>query len=231
MGVRNYKNILILVFSICIMILGIVFASFTRSLTIGFNSVAVIPNTDFDPVHIALSSSSTSIQNNPISPTITGKAQNSAGKLFITNNTNNSSASLDGVAVVFDFSDGYASSTITYTLYVFNNSGYTAYLNSVIFDNVSGTSSTKSCEAINTNLIVADYCNKVKYSLIIGDLSIASNVSVPTSNTNINGHSLAPGASETLVISVNVSDADAAEATDDYKVEFGGFTLTYGTAD
>ena len=208
----NSKVKILIILVITVLGLSIGFAAFSSTLTIS-STADIVPETG--SFNVGLSKISGGLLAGNISPTINSN-NSTANDINISND--NSSLLISGASVVFR-----NSGTVTYTFYAYNAGQYVAYLNSVVFNNVTGTNSFKRCEAISgtTQQQLTTACNSLSYQITIGSSTYTS------TNANISNHELGIGDSETIVITIT---NNANEITN-FSFEFGTIDITYGSID
>lgn len=209
---KTYRNI-----SIIALVLGIIgvtlgYAAFSITLTIS-SSAAVKPDgSNFD---VDFSSSASSVQTNPVTPTLNKTVTNFTATNGTINNTN------DPVITNLSATFTEPGQSATYSFYAYNAGEYLAYLNSVVFQG------TKTCTAKSgtSQALVDTACNGINLSVKVGSESATT-----TSIANITGHTLATDASEEIVVTISYAD-NAGRADGDFDVSFPDVVLTYESAD
>lgn len=213
---RNPRLKIVIILFILIMGLSVGFAAFSKTLNVT-TTHKVQPNAS--EFSVGLSTSSSSLTSGEVTPTVLAGSIE-ATNLVITNNNGVSSIS-GGSAKITG-----AGPALSYEFYVYNSGKYTAYLNSVTFNNVSGESSFKVCTPLpgETTSSISSDCSNLRYFLSIGSLSIINT----TTNGNINNHALEPGSGEKVSIQMVYTGT---KPKSDFKFEFGSIDLSYSTAD
>lgn len=114
--------------------------------------------------------------------------------------------------------------SVLYTFYVYNNSPYNAYLESVSF---TGATPHKTCEATaaGTNAtLVQNACNDITLSLKVGSDTILS-----TNTAEFKTHTIAAGAWQPVVVEIAYDGTTYPLPDGDMKVTFDGIKLNYTT--
>lgn len=123
--------------------------------------------------------------------------------------------------------------SVTYTLYIHNDSTYDASLTAIAFGN-------KSCNAKSgTNQTLVDAaCDEIDISVTVGGGTNEPTAVTKTQNTSssstVTGHVIGDGEYETVTVTLSYADlSSGAGNTDlngDFDVSFGNVTLTYTSA-
>ena len=124
--------------------------------------------------------------------------------------------------------------SVTYSWYVYNNSAYTAYLNEIDFETISGSNpaSFKVCSAKSgtnpaTNNI-AEACNGITLTLTVHGISTTTSKSVADMAAYEPLKTLDTSSNKYTAISVVIDYASNAAIPDgDISVEFGDIELLY----
>lgn len=212
----NNKTMAIVALCLAILCLTIGFTAFSSTLKI--NSGANV-KPDSNTFNVDFSSSESSIETNPITPTlnpITLTAENG-----IINNTGN--PTISGLSVEFKEPGQKA----TYTFYARNIGEYTAFLKSINYLNVAGKNSPRVCTALgDTNdTLVQAACDDITLSVKVGNEEM-----VTGTNGNINNHNLNVGMSEKIIVEIEYAvDGDTADGQ--FSVQFGDISLNYNSVD
>lgn len=115
--------------------------------------------------------------------------------------------------------------SVKYTFYVYNNSPYNAYLESV---NFTGNAPHKTCVAIdteNTNDVnVQNACEDITLSLSVGNDTILS-----TGDASFKSHTIAAGTWQEVVVEIAYDGTAHPVPDGDMKVTFDGIRLGYTT--
>ena len=204
-GYQKYLAIIALLISVVGVSLG--FAAYSNTLQI--KAQADVSGRTPDPV-AELSTSPSSQQDGPVTPTTTGGASAEVTTL--------DEDSLENIKVHFT-STGQSA---TYSFYGVNSSSFVSYLNSVVFG-------TKSCAADNTNgnpatVGVDTACGDITMTIAAGAEDFTE------TNNNVNGHAVNGGTYEPVTVTIEYIDGGAV-ADGDFTVDFGTSTLNYSTVD
>lgn len=119
--------------------------------------------------------------------------------------------------------------TVTYTLYANNIGKYDAYLDSITYSNVNGSSFFKSCEALNentTNLnLISSACEDVNLNV---EVNGSGNGKVFTNGSliEIDNHILPVGGKEKIIITISY-DKNGTYVDGDFVVRFGDVKINY----
>lgn len=207
---NTFRVVAIVGLIVGVMGLSLGFAAFSNSLTIT-SAADVTPGSD--TLNIAFSTSNSSIVSGSVTPTATGAT---AANATISGTT------ISGLNAHFTA----PGQTVTYSFNVYNASAYTAFLNSVAFENVSGESSPKVCTAKTgtTQSYVDSACNGISISVQVGSTTYTE------SAATVNSHSLAATTGEAVTVTITYA-AGSAEADGAFDVAFGDITLGYSTVD
>ena len=200
----KYLAIIALLISVVGVSLG--FAAYSNTLQI--KAAADVTGVTPDPV-AQLSTSPSSQQNGPVTPTTNGATADSA---VLTAN------GIENIKVHFTATGQSA----TYSFYGVNPSSFDSYLNSVVF-------STKTCTADDTNgnpatVGIDDACSDILMTVVAGAADYSE------TNNNINGHKVLAGEYEPVQVTIEYIDGGAV-ADGDFTVDFGTTTLSYSTVD
>ncbi len=116
--------------------------------------------------------------------------------------------------------------SVTYEFYAHNVGEYTAYLRSIIFNNVDGYDSTKVCvptSGYSTVESVDSACKGITVAVT------ATEVYTDITYTGIIDHSVPKGGNEKIAVTISyASNSDT--ATGPFEVLFGDIFLEYGTS-
>jgi len=115
--------------------------------------------------------------------------------------------------------------SVKYTFYVYNNSSYNAYLESVSF---TGDAPHKNCvllDTANTNSELAQSaCDAITLSLKVGEDTILS-----TKDTSFKSHTIEASKWKEVVVEIAYDDSKSPMPDGDMKVTFDGIKLGYTT--
>lgn len=220
-GMEMEKNRSTQLIAIIALVVGIVglsvgFASFSNVLSIK-SSADVKP--DKDSFNVDFSSSSTEAVADEITPVATPNS------LTVTNATidNTTSPTISNLKATFTEPGQKA----VYSFYAYNAGELTAYLNSIIYSNVVGQTSSKVCTAAEgtSDALVQSACNGISVKVKVG-----SEAETNGSVASITGHSLAKAAGEPVVVTIEY-EGNASRADGDFTVSFGDITLNYSSVD
>lgn len=208
---RGYKIIAIVALVIGIVGVTLGYAAFSSTLTISSSAEV---NPDSSAFNVDFSSSSSSVQTNNITPTLSPASGFSATDAVIDNTSDPTITNLHAV-----FTE--PGQTATYTFYTYNAGEYIAYLNSIVF------SGTKTCTARTgtTQSLVDSACNGISLSVKVGSESVTT-----TSVASISGHSLAIGGADEVIVTITYANGSAI-ADGDFDVALPDIVLTYESAD
>ena len=201
-GYSKYIAIIALLISVVGVSLG--FAAFTNTVQIKARADYTAPN---DTPVGELSTSPSSQTDGPITPTTEGGAT--------AENANLDEDSIENISVHFTAPGQKA----TYSFYGVNTSAFTSYLNEVTFGTKACTPGTGT-----TASYVEDACNDIIMTITAGSDEFTA------TDTDVNGHSLASGGNEPIVVEIEYIDGGNV-ADGDFTVDFGTSTLKYGTVD
>lgn len=212
---RGTKTMAIVALMVAVVSLSVGFAAFSSALNVSSSATVSPVATTFN---VDFSSSSSGVETNSITPTVTGDATATNATI-----SNTGDPTITGLAATFTAPGQSA----TYTFYAYNAGEYLAYLNSITFANASGGSSFRVCTAGDgaTDTLVQAACDDISVSIKVGSESATTG-----SVASIAGHSLAVGAGEEIVVTISyASDGDRADG--DFTVAFGDITLKYDSVD
>ena len=209
---------IVAVVALCVAVTGLTlgFAAFSNSLTIS-SSANVTP--DASTFNVDFSSVSGSVETEDIVPV------KSPESIVATNGSidNTSNPTISNLSATFT----KPGDKVTYTFYAHNAGEYVAYLNSISFNNASGSATSKKCTAGGgtTDALVQVACDDITLSVKVGRESETTG-----SLSSISGHSLAKNASEEIIVEIEYN-AGGDRADGDFTVEFGDITLVYSSVD
>ena len=213
---RTGQVIALLALVVGVVGLSIGFAAFSNVLKIQSNAT-VTP--DSDTLNVDFSSSLTEVVTDEITPVATPNS------LVATNakidNTND--PTISNLNATFTEPGQKA----VYTFYAFNAGELTAYLKSIVYENVTGSSVNKVCTAKTgtTDALVQSACNGISVKVKVGSESEVSG-----GLASITGHMLDKNASEKITVTLEYG-ADAERADGDFTVSFGDIALNYSSVD
>lgn len=212
---RSAKAIAVLALLVAVAGVSIGFAAFSNTLTIS-SGATVKANPDNFKVYF--SSSETEQAENLIVATGTGEGANAIID-------NSSKQKLTNVSATFT----EPGQSVVYTLYAHNAGKYVAYLNSVLFKNASGQTTTKVCTPVTgtTAALVAQACEGISLSVSVG---AGSGNTYAGSIDTIDDHTLDIDSYEPVYVTIDYA-AGSAIADGDFKVSFGDIELQYDSAD
>lgn len=203
--------------AIAALILGIIgvslgYAAFSNTLTIR-SSAEVKP--DSSAFNVDFSSSSSAVQTNDITPTLSAVVTGFTATDAEIDNT--SDPVISNLKATFT----EPGQSATYSFYAYNAGEYVAYLNSIVF------SGTKTCTAKSgtTQSLVDSACTGITLTATVG-----SEAATSTSVASITSHSLAKGAAEQITVVISYADGSAV-ADGDFDVTLPDIVLTYDSVD
>lgn len=207
------KILTILVLLVGVVGLGIGFASFSKRLTI---SSALDVRPDSSSFNVDFSTGTTSMDKGYVKPTLTGGATSTTAQF-----DNTGDPTLTGIQAIFTG----PGQSVTYNFNVLNLGAYTAHLNSITYNNVSGKNLSKVCTVISgtTDSFVQSICKNISVTITVGD-TVTS-----TSLGSITGNKLEPG--EYTNVKVVVAYTGSTEIQGKFSVEFGDIVLSYGSVE
>ena len=202
---------------IAALILGIIgvslgYAAFSNTLTIR-SSAEVKP--DSSTFNVDFSSSSSAVQTNDITPTLSAVVTGFTATDAVIDNT--SDPVISNLKATFT----EPGQSATYSFYAYNAGEYIAYLNSIVF------SGTKTCTAKSgtTQSLVDSACTGITLTATVG-----SEAATSTSVASITSHSLAKDAAEQITVVISYADGSAC-ADGDFDVTLPDIVLTYDSVD
>lgn len=214
---RNSKIIAIVALLVAVVGVSIGFAAYTETLTIK-SSASVTPSDDF---HVYLSTTDGTQSSGEVTPVV-----KNGGVVVENPTTNTNGPKADAASLSDDTISGLKAyftapgQEVTYTFYAHNASDYVAYLNSVVFAEVT-SGKTKKCEAVNAGTTGVDEA--------CADISVTVKVNndlFTTTNTDPTTHSLGKGLYEPVIVTIAYAN-NQNRANGDFNVTFGDITLTY----
>ena len=209
---KSYKIIAIAALIIGVIGVSLGYAAFSNTLTIS-SSANVRP--DASGFNVDFSSSSSAVQTNDITPTLSAVATGFTATDAEIDNT--SDPVISNLSATFT----EPGQSATYTFYAYNAGEYTAYLNSIVF------SGSKTCTAKTgtTQSLVDSACTGITLSATVG-----SEAATTTSVASVTSHSLAKGAAEQITVVISYADGSAI-ADGDFDVTLPDIVLTYDSVD
>lgn len=213
---RNNSTKIIAIVALFITVVGlsIGFSAFSNNLIINSSANITPKATDFD-VNFSISNVSEQDGN------VLGIGTNdSIGDTAVIDNSD--SPTITGLKAYFT----EPGQKVTYSFYAHNAGNYVAYLNSIVYENVLGETSSKVCTAVSgTDLTLMEAaCDKIRVTVNVGQDTYTE------TNSDISNHLLSPDHYEEIIVSIEyVSDTSRADG--DFKVAFGNIALNYGTVD
>lgn len=214
---RTKQRYSLAILAVFVSFLSIGFAAFSDTLTISSNAIVKPDSSSF---RVVFSSSSTSLLTNSITGEGAGGAE--GGTASISN---------DGdTPTISDLTAKFTSAgqSVVYTFYVHNAGAYTAYLDSITYNQVDGEASSKVCTAIDssntTSSLLTAACNDITLTVAVGNTEASGTMS------SISGHTLAKNGFEKVVVTISYADNDHL-ADGDFTVEFGDIGLTFSSKD
>lgn len=222
------------IIAIAALLVGIVglslgFAAFSNTLTIK-SSAEVTP--DDSVFNVDFSSSSSSVEANPITATLTPSGVTG---FTATNATINNSS--DPVIQNLHATFTEPGQKATYTFYTRNAGELKAYLKNVNFANVTGESATKVCTAKTVSApktaanqsLVDSACESISLKLTLGSENFTA-TTARSSFATATAHDLVKAGSETVTVEIEYA-SNGAQADGDFDVSFGDISLLYGSAE
>ena len=210
---RN-KKIIMVALIMAIISLTIGFAAFSSSLTI--SSLATV-KPDSSTFKVVFSTKATGVETNPVEPTKTPTT------IAATSGTidNTSNPTITGLDVNFT----EPGQKVVYNFYVYNAGEYDAYLNSITYRNVDGSTSPKVCNAgVGTSeALVQAACEDIRVTVRVGDLTVNK------TTQGITGQTLSKKASKEVEVTIEYISGGA-RADGPFTVDFGDISLYYATA-
>lgn len=227
---RDKNGKILAIVALCVAIFGLTigFAAFSNTLTIS-SSATVSPNST--AFNVDFSTDDDGVTTSAIVPSTTGGA--TASNATINNGDTSTDPVLQGVSANFSA----PGQTVKYDFFAYNSGEYDAYLNSVVFSAVNGSSDAKVC-SINPDDVTAgnptasdasltSACSAISIKVVVGDGENAREFTA--SEANVSGITLAKQ-SATKVSVILTYAADGARADGNFKVDFGNIVLTFGSA-
>lgn len=203
---------------VCVLLTGfsIGFSALSKSLLIKSHA-SIRP----DSALVYFSSNENTLETNDIVPTV------NPDTLVASNAKINNSASIPTISN-FNIELTEPGDTVQYAFYAMNVGEVDVYLTSIIYNNVSGESTFKSCSPIvgTDESTIGSICGNIKFTLQIGNL-------VTQQGQSVTNHILKAGESEKIIITVEFLNTDSSilSAAGDFIVEFGDISLLYTLVD
>ena len=209
---KGYKAMAIAALILGVLGVSLGYAAFSNTLTIR-SSAEVKP--DSSAFNVDFSSSSSAVQTNDITPTLSAVVTGFTATDAEIDNT--SDPVISNLKATFT----EPGQSATYSFYAYNAGEYTAYLNSIVF------SGTKTCTAKSgtTQSLVDSACTGITLTATVG-----SEAATSTSVASITGHSLAKDAAEQITVVISYADGSAV-ADGDFDVTLPDIVLTYDSVD
>jgi hypothetical protein len=219
---RTYQVVAIVGLIVGVMALTIGFAAFTTTLTIESAADVTPASTTLD---VVFSSSSSSVATNAPTVTPSGATGATGGTATLTGTR------VSGIVAHFT----QPGQTVTYDWYVYNNSAYTAYLNEIKFNTVSGSNpaSFKVCQAKtgSSNQATNDIetaCNGITLTLTVHGISTTASKSTSDMAAYNPLKTLDTSSNKSTAISVAIEYASGSAVPDgDIEVAFGDIESIY----
>ena len=209
---KGYK-----ILAVIALVLGVVgvtlgYAAFSNTLTIS-STASVTP--DASTFNVDFSSSSTAVQTNDITPTLSANVVGFTATNATIDNTN--SPTISNLKATFT----EPGQSATYTFYAYNAGEYIAYLKSIVF------SGTKTCTAKTgtTQSLVDSACNGITLNVKVG-----SEAATTTSVASVSNHALAINGAEEITVVISYANGSAV-ADGDFDVTLPSIVLTYNSVD
>ena len=213
---RSSKIIAVVALIIGIVGLSVGFAAFTRDLNITFAESNVKLTGDLDVKFLA--SSNTGDTNKTV-----------AGSLNGATSAIDATIASDGLTISSlgaTFSD--KGQSVSYDLYIYNNSEYDAYLKKVEFLNYTGSETNKVCTALSgtTQSSVDEACDDISLSITVGGETV-----MDTKDSNFTVPKITKGDTVPVKITItyNGGEGSALLPNGDFKINFGGIKLSYSS--
>ena len=229
---RGTKIIAVAALVVAVVGVSLGFAAFANDLTIT-PTAEVTPLNTLKVLFSSSSSSQTPTAGNVASEVISGQLSETYSGFSAT------SASISNATVTAPTLTNLKATfvrpgeSVTYTLYIHNDSTYDAQLTAIAFGNKTCTAKT------GTNQTLVDAaCNEIDISVTVGGETGEPTAATKTQNTSqsatVSGHVLGTGEYETVKVTLSYADlSSGAGNTDlngDFDVTFGDVTLTYSSA-
>ena len=213
---REKQLIIITALIVAVIGLSIGFAAFATNLVISSSATVTPTSSDFG---VKFSSSSTAVETNQITPTLSGATADKA-----TLDNSGTTPKITGLKANFSAPGQSA----TYTFYVHNTGQYQAFLKSITFENATGGNSPKVCtkvDATATDNLISAACEDINVNITVGSQNATGSMS------GITNHSLA-AKTGTEAVTVTISYASNGDRADgDFNVSFGDIKLAYSSTD
>ncbi len=210
---NRYSKYIALV-ALLISIVGVSLGFAAYSNTVQIKARAEVRPTTPDYEGGILSTDPDSPEEGPVTPTTTGGATAEAADL--------SEEGIENIVVHFTAPGQSA----TYSFYGYNNSEFVSYLNDVTLGSKTCTAAANLDGSTTTQAYINEACNDIVMTIAVG----GNGDDFTDSDHDVNGHSLASGASEPIAVTIEYLSGGAV-ADGNFDVSFGTSTLTYGTVD
>lgn len=213
---RGSKVIAIIALIVAVVGLSLGFAAFSQTLTI--NSSAEYTPGD-DSFKVQFSGSKGSITTS-VTPEVTGATGKTA---TITNGTD---PVINNLGATFTA----PGQSVVYSFYVANTGSVDAYLNNVVFNEVTTGSGFKVCKPNTTN---SNAAHEDTITAACGDISVKvqfGNVTTTASKSGISNEKIGYGEYKNITITIKYANENAA-ADGDFTVEFGSIALDFDSTD
>ena len=219
---RGSRIIALIALFIAVIGVSLGFASFSNDLVIQPAATVNAQESDFD---VEFSTTDTKVTQG----TVTATSVDAGSTITPSEAHINGLRTLTGVGGTFS----EPGQKIEYSLYVYNEGKYDAYLNSVTFEQTGNKYVTCTAKAGTSQDLVDAACAGFKVTVSVnGDSSNteAQPLTTSTSSADFSGHKLLQNKAEPLKVTVEY-EASAPRADGDFTVKFGDITLTYSTVD
>lgn len=218
---RSTKTIAIIALVVAVASLSIGFAAYTRNLEITDIEGTVTPG-DMD-LDVFFDNDQTKGNDLVVVKGIgTAAVEDETGATI-----NNTSLDSGANPTISDFRANFSKKgeSVTYTFYVYNNSPYNAYLESVTF---TGAEPHKTCVALDpkdeNDEVVANACKDITLSLQVGTDTILS-----TGESTFKSHTIGAGNWQEVTVTIAYDGTEYPLPAGDMKVTFAGIRLGYTT--
>ena len=229
---RGGRVIAIVALMIGVVGLTIGFAAFTNTLTIK-SDATVTPDSSL--LNVAFSNENAANTTAVTTPDISATLNPSNVTDFTAEHATINNAATGG-PIIENLSVSFTApgQTATYEFYTKNIGTLNAYLSNVVFNNVTGGSSSKVCTKVTenkttdqqaTDALVAAACNDISLTLTLGSENFTTSTARAGFNTATT-HDLVSTASEKVTVTITYA-ANGAQADGDFTVDFGDIQLVY----
>lgn len=213
---RNGQVIAIAALIVGVIGLSVGFAAFSNTLNIK-SEAAVSP--DKNSFNVDFSSSSTEVLAGEITPSVTPTTLTATKALI----DNSGDPTISNLKATFTEPGQKA----VYSFYAYNKGELDAFLKSIVYSNVKGSSSVKVCTALEgtTDALVQKACDGIVLKVKVGALDETT-----SGMANITNHTLNKSTGEMVVVTIEyLANGDRADG--DFTVSFGDVTLNYSSVD